>query len=450
MSSFASQTLVTFGARIAYAALYLLLRFGIALYLTVEQQGDFFAFSQLFIALALIESAGLKQAAVYFMQREPGEAKTILSSTLWFSIVQAPIVVALAWGILAIIPAAGWLHLDLKILIAVVVTSCISNYFQNGQFLLLSIRRSGVYNALNLATVLIQILLFVLFAAIMSSKLWAAVLSYGISLLLGSLITTGYFLKHRLLTWTMFDPTFKRRLRYGLAIIVSMIIAYVNYRLDFFMVRHYVHEYGAGLYSMAVMMAETVWFFPDAAALILFPEVSSAGFADARRLGALASRHILFIAGLTMVPIGLVALLFIKTLGTAYAGSFLPFCILLPGVVLFSNCKVVSVLMSGAGKLLEINVSAALVMVLNISGMVLLVPRWGMPGAALATTIGYGFGTVYLLIRYARASGTRFSELVIMRQDDFSWYRERGRGLLLLMRGGKTADQQAQGRDSAL
>jgi O-antigen/teichoic acid export membrane protein len=51
----------------------------------------------------------------------------------------------------------------------------------------------------------------------------------------------------------------------------------------------------------------------------------------------------------------------------------------------------------------------------NLLLNMLLIPRWGLPGAALGTGVAFGAGKLYLLWRYCRSTGSRWSRDLLLR-----------------------------------
>lgn len=93
--------------------------------------------------------------------------------------------------------------------------------------------------------------------------------------------------------------------------------------------------------------------------------------------------------------------------GKAYAGAVLPFAILLPGVVAWSYMSVLSNSLAGMG-CQRINIQSALLcLAVNVAGDVLAIPRWGVNGAAFASTLAFSVTTLYTLVMYRSIMAAR-------------------------------------------
>ena len=53
-----------------------------------------------------------------------------------------------------------------------------------------------------------------------------------------------------------------------------------------------------------------------------------------------------------------------------------------------------------------------------MAGDWILVPHFGMKGAAIASSIGYSFSGMYSLIVFSKQSGWSFKDLLLVKEDD--------------------------------
>jgi O-antigen/teichoic acid export membrane protein len=119
-------------------------------------------------------------------------------------------------------------------------------------------------------------------------------------------------------------------------------------------------------------------------------------------------------AALTIVGYPLIQLLF----GPKFSGAFVPMIFLMPGVVALSIANVLASDLAGRGRPEYASYAAGLTLVLTIGLDVLLIPRFGASGAALASTAAYSAAAGFLLVIFARRFRVSISELVIARRRD--------------------------------
>ena len=173
-----------------------------------------------------------------------------------------------------------------------------------------------------------------------------------------------------------------------------------------------------GFYSMAVGLAEMVFFFPNAVSTLFFPHIASLPREDADRQVPMVARVTLLITtavALLMIP---AAIAMILILLPAFESSIPPFLVLLPGVVSLSVAKVVGGYMAGIGRP-GINSSVAIASFgVNVVANLLLIPPFGIIGAAAASLVSYSFNAVLLTAIAARVTGTSVISFWIPRASD--------------------------------
>ncbi|RDI69748.1 flippase [Halopelagius longus] len=167
------------------------------------------------------------------------------------------------------------------------------------------------------------------------------------------------------------------------------------YHTDIIMMRMFLGSEETGYYRAALSIAEYIWFVPIALQALLLHSASTLwSNEEYARISSLTTRIIRYTALLAVVMSIGVAVLADRFVPYYYGADFVPMIrpllFLLPGVVGFALARPIYAVSQGNGDLKPIIVatsgSAALNLVLNY----LLIPRFGMIGAATATSIGYG------------------------------------------------------------
>jgi Na+-driven multidrug efflux pump len=88
----------------------------------------------------------------------------------------------------------------------------------------------------------------------------------------------------------------------------------------------------------------------------------------------------------------------------------------------------------------EINIAAACIaVVLNVALNWVMIPRYGILGAALANGISYGTAAVVLLIAFVRESGVPVAEMLVPRSAEITDMVHTARGMVARLTGGRAA-----------
>jgi O-antigen/teichoic acid export membrane protein len=201
-------------------------------------------------------------------------------------------------------------------------------------------------------------------------------------------------------------------LRYGLRAHLSNVITYLNYRLALYLVSFMLGAAAVGKYALSVQLAEVFWLVSGAAAMIVFPESAAKGRSPAQLQAMIeqVALSVVLITGTGALVAGILAPTAIPWIfGKDYAGSVVPFVILLPGVVLWSYMSVISNSLAGMG-CQGVNICGALLCLsINIVGDMLAIPLWGGRGAALASTIAFSCTALFTVAAYKKIMASKIS-----------------------------------------
>lgn len=210
------------------------------------------------------------------------------------------------------------------------------------------------------------------------------------------------------------------------------VLQFLNYRLDLFMLAAFATRADVGSYSVAVSLTMLAWLAPAAIGQVLLPRTASldsaaeageVGREQADRATARVIRHTVILqlpTGVAVVVLLLVGLPVVY--GHPFHQSIGLGLLLLPGVLILSIAKVISPIITGRGfpqysvynGLISVPVTLALYLVL--------IPRLGATGAALASSASYMLTTVVAMYFYRRATGGSVRAAVIPTLADLREY----------------------------
>jgi O-antigen/teichoic acid export membrane protein len=214
-------------------------------------------------------------------------------------------------------------------------------------------------------------------------------------------------------------------LSFSVLTLVTNSIQFLAYRMDYWFIEYYRGEKELGWYSLAVRLAQVFWVLPVLFAAILFPQVAKEG--DRYNDGHMLSfARLLFLFNLLA---GALAFLLAGwgiplVFGEMYRESVLLFRLLLPGIVLFCPTTILAAWFAGKGQL-RVNLKGSCICFAVVAVLdVLLVPRQGMRGASIASSIGYTLTSVYTVAVYCQQTNTPVHKLFFFRQADWQYLRQ--------------------------
>ncbi len=179
-----------------------------------------------------------------------------------------------------------------------------------------------------------------------------------------------------------------------------------------------------GFYSIAVSLAETLWMIPGSIATVLFPRVSSIQAEGANYLTPRIVRHTFLVIFVFSISLAIIAKPLIRIfLGAVFLPSVLPFLILLPGIISLGGSKPIATDLAGRGKPQISMYSAIFSLIINVPLNILLIPKWGMSGAAFASSVAYIAATLFVLIAFKKVSNNSYFDVLLIKRKDFLDYK---------------------------
>lgn len=207
-------------------------------------------------------------------------------------------------------------------------------------------------------------------------------------------------------------------LGYGLQGHVGALLQGVNYRLDVILVAALLNIADVGLYSVAVTAAEVLWTLPLILANFVTHRIASdAEVASARVVRVTAKLTVGFLmVGAT--TIGLLAPILLPVVfGSAFTGSVHATWILLPGVCLMALYINMMNDLGGRGYPRVKSGTAFLACVTTVVLDLVLIPRMGIEGAAIASSCAYAVAFLSAAPIYRRLTGVRYRDWVPTMRD---------------------------------
>jgi O-antigen/teichoic acid export membrane protein len=207
------------------------------------------------------------------------------------------------------------------------------------------------------------------------------------------------------------EPTEPREAcRFVAVIALANVIGLANYRAVLFLMERMQGLLAAGIYSVAVQLAELLWLFSSAITVSAYSRI---GTRDNKDAVAITLRTVRLGLGTTLIVaplLGLVAWLALPSLlGEAYRASRIPLLLLLPGVVGYAAASGLSAYYTHhRGRPHWAAGIAGLSLALTLSVSAWSVPRWGASGAAAATSVAYLLAISIAFGLFARDVGLRW------------------------------------------
>lgn len=220
-------------------------------------------------------------------------------------------------------------------------------------------------------------------------------------------------------------PIIRPILAFSMVGYFSNLINLVNYRFDVWVVDQYHGVAALGLYAVAVGTGQLLFYVPEPFSRVVQPYLF--GQLDDEMLSrykAVARLNFTSLLALALM-MGIVAPWVLPLLfGEVFTGSVLALQLLLPGVIFSGATKILALLVIQRGQQRFNLLATAVGAIFTIGLDLLLIPIWGIEGAAVASTLAYLVILVIVLIVIRYRSAIPLHDMFLLRISDYRLLRQ--------------------------
>lgn len=421
---FMANVNIVFLAQIALYGLAFFLRVLLARGLGDDGLGTYALFFNAVLITGGLASLGIGFGNVYYLNKGGYSYSTLLSGSLFVVMVTTAIgtLVLITYSVLAgdDLFVQGWAFWLYAAALPAVVAYLLLTSFLHGSSRFLAMALVGI--AQGGTAFAIAAALKVLGELDVSS----AAASWTASFVIADVAAVAALGLHDIHVGRILRPNWRAlgaQVRYGIPGQVANLAALFNYRLDQFLVAAFVTRAAVGQYTVAVGLAESVWWISTAVALVLMPRLSGMESERAGEVTPIICRNTLALSALAAVALSIVSPVLIRILfGSQYDPAVLPLILLMPGIVAGSATRVLGSYLFSQGKI-RYNAFATLIalgatIVLDVA----LIPALETEGAAIASSIAYVFALIATLFWYRKESGGGIRAALIPQREDRDLY----------------------------
>ncbi|TCT12853.1 putative polysaccharide biosynthesis protein [Natranaerovirga pectinivora] len=206
--------------------------------------------------------------------------------------------------------------------------------------------------------------------------------------------------------------------RFGFYPMITALLITMNYRFDIIILRSYVEFSQIGLYTVGVGLADKLWIIPDAFKDVLFAKTAIKNSIDDINM-SIKINIIISVFMITFIAIfGKPIIKFLY--GEDFIAAYSVTIIILIGIIPMLFFKLINTLFISVGKQKISFIVLLISVILNIIGNIVMIPIYGIVGAAYASIISYFICGISFLLYYSRIFNVKLWDILIFSKCDIN------------------------------
>jgi O-antigen/teichoic acid export membrane protein len=208
---------------------------------------------------------------------------------------------------------------------------------------------------------------------------------------------------------------------YSLQAFAANIVFFLVYRIDYWFVNYFCSDKNElGNYIQVSKIAQVFFILPGIVAGTVF-SVTASGEKTAMSDTVLRLSRVIFSGALVACALLAVAgyWVFPQLFGAGFNKMYIPFLLLIPGIIAVATLYPFTAYYAGKNRVPQNIKGSLLALIVIISGDLLLVPLWGISGAALVSSAGYIAYEIYILWQFKKEYGIKIKDCFIIKKEDW-------------------------------
>lgn len=366
---------------------------------------------------------GVRQASAYYIGQKKYTVQEVVSSSLFLWLVTSIFTMIIVF-IYYIMPASeSYTPILILVGVAYVPIKILVSYFNGilqGQQLIGKMNIK-VLLEFSFRLLIVILLVWLLDMGVTGAALATVIPAFAVLFYSGRMVSQTAKLKIEYLPGIPQDM-FKKGIVYALALFVLQL----NYKVDIVLLENMVSASDLGIYSVGVTLAELIWQVPAAVGVVLFARSANS------KTDQEASNRSAKLLRISWIPLMISSLIF--WIGAPFFVSLLygsdfilagnVIRLLLPGIVLMVLFKILNADLAGRGRPLFALKIYIVTLTINVILNLILIPDYGINGAAIASSISYLVGALLFSIAYHKHTGISYRLLFIITKEDIDMIKD--------------------------
>lgn len=343
-------------------------------------------------------------------------------------IVGTSLVCAIGMGFIMVVVVSVWSCFSYDMLFGSASTAqavlCISAiplfYVQNNLLTILQGKNYITqYNAITLSSAILMLTILAVLRIASLLNLTTVLATWFLSSLFNTTFVLYKVSRFTKIILALSRHVFLAQLSYGLRAYIANLTGFMVRRIDVLLVMRMLGTTELGYYSISFGVCELLLYLASSVSTALIPYVAASEAEDSKAVTAAILRVTVWTTGSLCLILPLFDRFFITTVfGSAFSPSVTPLRWLLPGILCYAMEKTLAADLAGRGRPEVTMVSGILALIVNVIANLILIPKLGISGAAMASSAAYAAAAFLTLGWFLRITHCTMSQSLVLKKSD--------------------------------
>lgn len=281
------------------------------------------------------------------------------------------------------------------------------------------LKKFNIYTLLQIGLHIIFIWAFIFIFRFKNVELYfqSQILCYAVLFLASgaSIIKNSEKQLYNISSWNLWKEMFS----YGWKTQLSAFLQFLNQRLSFYLLEFFTGIASVGIFSVGIAFSEAAWVISNSLCVVLYANLVNeknqcAAISETKTSLKLSVFFtLLFIILILLTP----ADVFTNILGKDFNETKKIIILLSPGILAIAASNILGHYFSANKELNILNIKSLAGLVCNISLGLFFIPKLGVFGASIATSLSYMLSSSILFVKFYRRAPFRLQDFFITRAD---------------------------------
>jgi O-antigen/teichoic acid export membrane protein len=206
---------------------------------------------------------------------------------------------------------------------------------------------------------------------------------------------------------------------YGWKTQLSVFLQFLNNRLSFYFLEYFRGIVSVGIFSVGIAFSEAIWTVSRSLSVVLYADVvnnkNSNEAIEKTKVSLRVSFLItlLFLIVMLLIPAEVYSMIF----GKDFSQTKEIVLFLSPGILAIAVSNIIGYYFAGINKLRILNVKAIIGLIFTVISSFFIIPKWGIRGACVITSISYCLSSALLFWRFYQITDFHIKDFILSKNE---------------------------------